>query len=387
MPTVAAVTTQLPLTQPVVPALGETDVPTTVVGAEGRAYRRLTEGDCLRLAAANASAANLLDEENRVPGSGGCESSADALKRTVRYYSALEFRNRAAAEALERFFQLVDAEARTDLLGKAFPITDDLLTKAKQAKAAGVRFPLEVTDLTRQRSQLATELEQAEHGSRLLTLDLKRRLGLPFQPEAEQLWGVGDFAVDPTPPDAEQAVNAALADRPELRGLRALYHGLTPDTLPEVRDFLRAANPMLGGGSRQPFVVRRLLKSLDKAGPDPTLAAELEVRRKQLLDMIAEKERAVADETRAALMAMQSQVQRVARAQERLKVAEEQLAEAVKKREAGQPGADFLEPQARKDRMKAKGEVVAEVTAWHQARVRLKAAQGWLAWEASGGGR
>jgi hypothetical protein len=345
----------------------------------------LTENDCLRLAAANTSAANLLDEENRIPESGGCESSSAALRLSMRYYSALELRNRAAAEALDRFIQLIDAQARADLLAKAFPITDDLLTKAKQAKAAGIRFPLEVSDLTRQRSQLATDLEQAESGIRLMTLDLKRRLGLPYLPESERLWGAGDFPIDPNTPDAEQAVNAALADRPELRGLRAMYHGLTPDTLPDARDVLRAVNPMLGNGSRQPFMVRRFFKILEKTPPDPAANAELEVRRKQLLDMIAERERAVADETRAALLAMQSQVQRTARAQERLKVAEEQLADAVKKREAGQPGAEFLEPQARKDWLKAKGEVIAEVTAWHQARIRLKAAQGRLAWEAAGG--
>ena len=32
--------------------------------------------------------------------------------------------------------------------------------------------------------------------------------------------------------------------------------------------------------------------------------------------------------------------------------------------------------------LKAKAEVATEVSAWHQARIRLKAAQGWLAWEA-----
>jgi hypothetical protein len=34
--------------------------------------------------------------------------------------------------------------------------------------------------------------------------------------------------------------------------------------------------------------------------------------------------------------------------------------------------------------LKAKAEVVAEVASWHQARMRLHAAMGWLAWEAVG---
>ena len=34
--------------------------------------------------------------------------------------------------------------------------------------------------------------------------------------------------------------------------------------------------------------------------------------------------------------------------------------------------------------LKARAEAVAEVMAWHTARVRLKAAKGWLAWECLG---
>jgi hypothetical protein len=77
-----------------------------------------------------------------------------------------------------------------------------------------------------------------------------------------------------------------------------------------------------------------------------------------------------------------AQVQRAARARERFLILEVKLAEAVKKREANQPGAEFLEPQVRLEWLKAKGELAAEVAAWHQARVRYRAALGWLAWEA-----
>jgi hypothetical protein len=51
---------------------------------------------------------------------------------------------------------------------------------------------------------------------------------------------------------------------------------------------------------------------------------------------------------------------------------------------ANQPGAEFLEPQVRQDWLKAKAELVAEVAAWHQTRIKLRAAMGWLAWEAVG---
>lgn len=383
VPTAAPVTLELPLTKPTIPILDGKDVPIpparTSTGLQGDAFRRLTERDCLLLAAANTSAANTLDDENRVPpSSGACNAARDQLRRSMRYFAALELRNRAAADALDRFFQLTDVEARTELLRDGFPVVDAQLARANAAKTANVRFPLDVGDLTRRRSQLVTDLEQAEHGSQLLNLDLKRRLGLPYQPELERLWPTGDFAVDTTPPDAEQAVNAALADRPELRGLRALYHGLTPDTLPDAREYLRANSPLI---QKRPFLARLLLGR--DTGPDAATLAELEVRRKQILDLITDRERVVADETRAALLGMNAQVQRVGHARERLRGWEEKLADAVKKRTADQPGAEFLEAQMRTEVLKAKAEVVTEVAAWHQARVRLKAAQGWLAWEAA----
>lgn len=382
-------TAELPEVKPTTPGLEPNGLPKPSVravgGPEGNPFRKLTERDCLLRAAANTSAANLLDDENRVPpGSAECKSS-DELRRTMRYHTALEFRNRSAADALERYFQLADVEARTNLLRTAFPVIDDLLAKARKAKAADVRFPLEVADLERDRSQLVSQLEQAEHGSRLLNLDLKRRLGLPAVPTDERLWPSGDFAIDTTPVDAALAVNAALADRPELRGLRALHAGLTPDTLPDVRDLLRAGSPLLGA-QRVPLPARGLLRMLSrKPAPDPALAAELEVRRKQLADLIAERERGVADEARAAALGVNAQTTRVLLARDRLRMCEEKLADAVKKREANQPGAEFTEPQLRAEWLKARAEVVAEAASWHQTRVRLKAAQGWLAWEAAPG--
>lgn len=382
-PSAAPVAIELPLTKPIPPDLNASALPglpaRAITGPEGTAFRRLTESDCLLLAAAHTSAANSLDEENRIPPPpGSCTPAADQLRQTVRYHTALELRNRAAADALDRLFQLADAEARTELLRNAFPIIDPLLAKARDARAQNVRFPLEVADLERQRSQLLSQLEQAELGSRLVNLDLKRRLGLPYQPAEERLWPAGDFAIDPAPSNLEESVAAALADRPELRGLRALHEGLTLDTLPDAREILgvRRALPV------PPSTLLRLLHR--NQGPDPAAAAELEIRRQQLADFIADRERAIADETRAAALAVNSQRVRAALARDRFQIWDEKLTDAVKKREANQPGAEFLEPQVRLEWLKAKAEVAAEVAAWHQARIRLKAAMGWLAWEAAG---
>ena len=125
----------------------------------------------------------------------------------MRFHAALELRNRAAADALDRFFQLANAEASTDFLRDAFPVLDDLIAKAKAARAADVRFPLDPADLERQRAQTLAQLEQSETGSDLLNIDLKRRLGLP--PAGERLWPSCDFGISTEVVDADAAVNAA----------------------------------------------------------------------------------------------------------------------------------------------------------------------------------
>lgn len=386
-PSVGKPPIELPFTVPVIPDLGGGDtVPALparpINGPEGRRFRRLTEIECLVLSAANSSLAAQIDEENRiVPVKSGARSTSSSLRQQLRYYTALEVRNRAAADGLERFFQLADAEARSDLIRKAIAVVDPLLATAVDAKAKGIRYPLDPADLGRQRSQQLTLLEQAELGSRLLDLDLKRRLGLPYHPSDERLWPEGDFAVDPASTNAEQAVAAALADRPELRGLRLLRDGLTLDTLPDVREALGAHSDS-ALGSHLVQLVRNL------RGPDPAAIAELEVRRTQIAERLEDRERAIADEARAAVLMLNSQRVRVALARDRLRSWDESLADATRKREAKQPGAELFEPHVRLEWLKARAEVVAEVAAWHQARVRLRAAMGWLVWEAvsPGGG-
>jgi hypothetical protein len=387
-------TIELPRTTPTIPVLDAAGLPATanrtIRGAGAQGFRKLTETDCLLLAAANTAGASLLKAESGLPtpstrrSAKDCSASPGQLRESIRYHAALELRNRSAAEALERFHQLAEAEAVSDLARKGLPIIDPLLAKAREARARNVRYPLDPDDLERQRSQLLTQLEQLDLASRLLNLDLKRRIGLPYQPESERLWPAGDFTIDPVPTDPEQAATAALADRPALRGLRALHAGLTPDMLPDVRELLGVL--ITSGGTRGAGLSFALvLKWLGhQKGPDPATLAELEVRRRQLGDLIATRERQIADEARAAALVLNSQRVRATLARDRLRSWDEKLADAVRRLEANQPNAELLEAQVRLEWLKAKGDLTGEVAAWHRARVKLRAAMGWLAWEAVG---
>lgn len=377
----------LPTVEPVPPAFDLRSVPKADTASprppEGLTFRGLTEPECRTLAARNSSTANQLDDEDRVPaGKAGCES-AERTRREVRHFTALEFRNQSAAAALERFFQLADAEGRTAIAREAFPVFDEVREKAAKAKAANVRFPLDVDDIDRQRAGLLGQFGQAEATVAVLNIDLRRRVGLPFA-AGERLWPTGDFGIDPTPVDPDAAVATALARRPELRAWRALYLGLNADTLPTVRDLLRGGNPLVGGVESGPptgLLLKCVFKVIERrTAPDPAaVAAELEVRRRQLWELTAERERQVADETRAAAVALDAHAKRVALARDRADAEKARLDDAVKKREAGLPGSDLAEAQARLEWVKARGDLIAEVMAWHQARIRLLAAQGLLA--------
>jgi hypothetical protein len=378
----------LPPTTPNLPSLDGKGLPPALHRAttniEGQSFHRLTESDCLLLAAANAAGAGLLEEELPPPAGKKskvtCEAAGEALRRSIQSHTAHELRNRAAALALERFHQLAEVEAGADLVRQSSAIIDPLLAKAREARARNVRYPLDPDDLERQYSQLLTQLEGLVLASRLINLDLKRRIGLPYEPAGKRLWPAGDFAIDPTPADPEQAATAALADRPELRGLRELHAGLSPETLPDVRELLGAASAAAG----RPRFALLIAHVRLHGGPDPAVLAELEVRRKQLADLIATRERQIADEARAAALTLDSQRVRATLARDRLRSWDEKLVDAVRKREANQPGAELLEAQVRMERLKAKAELNAEVAAWHRARVKLRTAMGWLAWEAVG---
>ncbi|HJZ55307.1 MAG TPA: hypothetical protein VKE74_10130, partial [Gemmataceae bacterium] len=385
----AAAVPELPITKPVLPAFNLGNLPKApvrfVAGFEPGTYRELTAPLCQSLAARNASAANTLADEDRLPGpASGCDAEADQLRRAVRYFTALEFRNQAAAAALERYYQLTGAESRSAIAREAGPILEDVFEKADKAKRENIRYPLDPADIERQRGQLASQLEEAAVAVRAVNIDLRRRLGLTPGSADDRLWPVGSFDIDPQPADPVTAVNAALADRPELRAWRTLQQGLTVNTLPVARDLLRGGAPLAAGvsapmGGPLARCVTKLLASHSK--PDPCAAAELEVRRKQLADVIASRERDVADETRVAVAALNGQTRRVALARDRVDGWQAKLDDAVRLRKAGLPMADLLEAQARLEWLKARSELVAEVMAWHQARVRLRAAMGWLVWE------
>jgi hypothetical protein len=342
-------------------------------------YHGLTEEVCCREAAARASVAGLFVKENRVPPprlTRRTDPAADNLTREVRVHLAAEGRNRAAAEALDEFYQLADAEGRGEIMRATLPILDRLRERVRKARAEGLMVPVDPDELDRQRASLLGLIARADLGANSLDIDLKRRIGVPGR-TVERLRPQGSFGVSAQPVDVDAAVRTALETRPDLLALREAYWRISPASLPAVREMLRSA---LGQGasasaadSVRGVVVRSLVAVLlaryRSRQLDELVLAELAVRRQQLYDLIAERERQAADEVRAAIAALNAQVTQVALARWRA----EQLAKKVTDAKKQGPLAELA---AELEAYRARTEVIAAVMAWHRARVKLAAAQG-----------
>jgi outer membrane protein TolC len=382
--TALPVSRELPrvLTRPAPPVLDGRGLPEREAAAAkerpASSYRLLSVRECQQRAAAAAALANSWDAANRT-------IAGDRLDARFRYLAALESRNQAVADALSLYYQLAAAEARRPLLRQSLAVVESLLAKAQIARAEKIPYPLEPEDLLLQRSQLRDQVEQLELGIRLLNIELKRRLDWPAEPLSEQFWPVDDFAVseESLPPD--QAAVLALADRPELRAWRLVRDHLTVQTAAQWRE--------LGGMAAEPRPFGGLRRGREGGGsgwlalvlrhkrPQPDLANQVERWREQVRLLLEQRERAIADEARTAALLLPEQTRRVAAARQRLQLWDQRLEQALRRREAGQPNAEVYEAQIRWQRLLAEAELIEQVAAWHQARVRLRAALGWYAYD------
>ncbi len=348
----------------------------------------VTEATVSKLAAERAALATVFQRESEIPhlvAATPSQPTGDdgALLRDVRALLGTDARRRAAGDAVQEFFRLADFEGRLDLLRLSIDRLDFLREAARKAKADGARLPVELDELDAQRANLLAILGQAELGAKLLDTDLKRRLGLPAQ-MPERLLPSGDFGVPSDTVDAEASVKIALEHRADLQALRTAYLGLTPQNLPSVQEYLRGVPGsvgLIGSGSvvhpqawdpHLPFskLLRRRAGEWAKA-IDTVTAAEVGVRRQQLYRLIEEKERAAADEVRAAVATLNEQTRQVGLARWRSEQQMSKFAD-VKKMAKG----PFLEVPAELESLRARSEVIAAAMAWHQARSKLAVALG-----------
>jgi hypothetical protein len=361
--------------------------PRSIFGTGAGSFRRLTRDECWSLAVRNAATASLLEQENSVPDCapqrGKCpdadRASAAAFLKRVREIAARGERNKAAAEALERFYQLASVEGRVEQLHLGTDVLDKyraLIKKTDPKAFEPITLP-KPEELDQQRARSVGLLIEAEKGEDLLNLDLKRRIGVPGG-TTWRLWPAADFTIPTDPIDVEAEVKVALEHRPDLQLLRLTYLELSPATLPSVKELLRGAGPAIDAGPLAAALTRPhpLLDLIRRdGGPDPCVGREVVVRKQQLFDLIADKERAAADDARAKALALSYQVKRIGLAKWKYDEVQRRYDEWARAKPLGQLGEYPLVIQLHL----ARAELIDEVMGWHAAKVKLLEAQGLLA--------
>lgn len=355
-----------------------------------RRYRQLTVRDCQCLAVQFAPLASTLARERHelaaIPACCEhpilhsicpcrCDDRVNKLRQCILYYAELEARNRAAGSALDLYFRIAESEAKDDLLVLG---RNDLAGAHEQAKSladSGFKLPIELASLERQ--QLEAEADRTRLQGALIELNskLKGLVGQNDLPIEEQLWPSADFAISYAPIDVEFAVQTALSQRAELQLLRTLNGELDAKTLPVVREFLKGLNPALGTQAKANTRFGRLCLTFKVLLTRH--AAERSERSDQLEELLAEREKAIADEVRQdiAILIVQSQLVDQDR---RNVLAWAARVQEMENRQA-KSAATFLDVlQAKLDWYKARATFTADVMAWHRAMAQLRTAQGVL---------
>jgi hypothetical protein len=354
-------------------------------------YRLLREGDAQCRAVATSSVANMLDRERQqmmvdhppCPKFAGDPPPKGAkawnLRRAVLYYAALDDRNRSAGIALALYFRAAELEAQLGLLQLSHDELTGAVKKSDELQKKGFHLPIDPGSLKRQLLDVEADQTRARAGLAEINSRLKVQIGVTDLAADEWLWPAIEMRVVYEPVDAEAAVAVAMHKRPELLLLRALSHDSDASTVPVVREYLHSVSGLIGASAGPvKCIVATLLafKSMFGCGEN----GEKDLRDGQVSDLLAERERAVAEEVRRAVADLNAKSRIVALSRDRVLSAEEHRRDA--EQAAERASGSFLEVlKARLDWYKARGQLTTDVMAWHIARAKVREAQGVFVWE------
>ena len=262
-------------------------------------------------------------------------AQANLMQRVLSDLACYE-RHEAAAAALKNAAQIRALEQQRDLINQSLTTFDELILLADKAERLELHEgnPL---SLRRERLTVEDQLEQVEAGIAKSRILLAQQLGKPLaEAEVTALDGVTLPLVYATREDAYQA---ALDHRCDLRAIRQVCGSLNLDTLPAARQALAMLQP--GMGLSVSSVARKaLLASLHAPSPSN---AELCRRREECQTLQAMREQQVQTELYAAWVEVQSNQHRLRIAQKRLEISQQLQRQSVEAIELDQgvPGSDL----------------------------------------------
>lgn len=370
--------TQLPVTarKPVEPDTSAVPTdPTEPVPRPGE-YRRLTADECRKLAATHAPFADDLDRhpDNDPPAHPEHHKRAAQnaeTSRLVRGFAADELRNRAAGDALDEFFKLANAEGQYDLLLAADAEIRKQLAEALKAEQSGFKDRADIPAIRRKLLDIEAQRAKLEASIGALNASLRARLNLAAN-DPLPLWPSDPLKVSEGEVDVEQAVVTGLHYRPDLNLLRVLADGSAGDMAVSV---LRSVSPLLASTKTSNPLVALFAPILAPLTGKPDRArAETTAR---VVGALQARERLADAEIRAAVAMLHGHRAAIAARAIDVKQVEAKLAELQTRQKAGLNVTAEL-TTAKRDLLKAKGDLLTAVTDWHAAEVKLRQAMGLL---------
>jgi hypothetical protein len=347
-------------------------------------YRALTPEQCQCLAAEASRLGNALADERAALDAeqSWCQrrSAESELRRSLLWHAEAEARNHSAANALEVYYLLAQAEAGRDLLAESLAIGEAALADYRTLSASGLALPQDEGELLRQALALRSRAVRLDVDLAELNAKLQTMLGYEPCGGAWRIWPLVDLRVAVEPLDREAEVDVGLSHRAELCLWRALLDGLTVRTLAAARDALQSVSPLLGQHADQCRDCCHLLQDLAALLKVGGAKRELEERRAQVAELLADREREVAAEIRRWCDTIEARLREIALANETAADWELRIRDAEERQQAGR-GTPFDVHDARAGAVEARAAVLGRVVAWKLAQVELREQQGLLAVE------
>ena len=334
--------------------------------------RELDAGRCQCLAAAASFLGNSRDAESRRLAQSDTllysKRKAEALQQNVLAFRALEERNKSAAQALERFFLLAEAESNRDLLDRSLRETETAIDNLRQLKAQGLQIAADEGVLRRQQNDLRDRLAQLHLSIDRLNGELRYLLGFDVN-DLTPIWPLDDLKVDATPVDVEAAVAHGLATRPDVGVVALMHQMLDEDTLPVVTAVLS-----LTTGATSTLSASR------SRGRKAVRSGELQHRSRQTYELLAERHRLAVGEIRLAARMIETHLQQITLARANLESWKQRLDQVNQQRKVD-AATPFDVSTARLSLIEAESDLIHQVVAWKIAWVKFREAQGVLAYE------
>ncbi|HUQ82244.1 MAG TPA: TolC family protein [Gemmatimonadaceae bacterium] len=292
--------------------------------------------------------------------------------------------DQAAATAAAAYVRAARADAQLNARVADSSLAEDLLRVARQQLTAGVGVGLDVTRAQSQLAAIRAQIIAVRNDRGRARLELLRTLGLPLDTQISLTDSLGALRLDEALPSETDAIAQALRGRADLRSVDAQLAAVDRQTsavraerLPTVAAFGdygaigKNGGNMLGTYNWGVQLSVPLFDGFRREGrveEQTALHREIDVRRRDLREQASV-------EVRTALLDLASAREAVSAAQERVGLAEQEVAQASERFRAGVAGnADVFTASISLNG--ARTQVVDALASFQTARIALARAEG-----------